>query len=148
MVEGNNLQVGDRASFSKTVSESDIYLYAGITGDMNPAHIDEEYARETVFEGRIAHGMLTAGFISAVLGMKLPGPGAIYREQTLNFLAPVKIGDTITATAEVIEIGNKRKTATLKTTCTNQAGATVLEGVAIVNLPVLSKFFRLKLSIM
>lgn len=129
------LEIGDTAQFSKTISESDIYLYAGITGDMNPAHIDEAYAKETVFRGRIAHGMLTAGFISTVLGMKLPGPGAVYLGQTLTFLAPVKIGDTITAAVEVLELGEKRKTATLKTTCTNQKGEQVLEGEAKVSLP-------------
>lgn len=129
------LEVGDSASFSKTVSEADIYLYAGITGDMNPAHIDEEYAKKTVFGGRIAHGMLIAGFISAVMAMKLPGPGTIYREQTLTFLAPVRIGDTVTATVEIIELGSKRKTAKLKTTCFNQNGVVVLEGHASVILP-------------
>lgn len=131
----DRLKVGDSASFSKTVSESDIYLYAGITGDMNPAHMDEEYAKGTFFGGRIAHGMLTAGFISAVLGMKLPGPGAIYEEQTLAFTAPVRIGDTITATVEIVELGEKRKRARLKTTCSNQEGTIVLNGYASVRLP-------------
>ncbi len=135
MVDIDQIKVGDSASFSKTVSESDVYLYAGITGDMNPAHIDEEYAKDTAFQGRIAHGMLAAGFISAVMAMQLPGPGSIYREQTLCFVAPVRIGDTITATAEIIEIGSKRKSAKLRTTCTNQNGSVVLEGVASVFLP-------------
>jgi 3-hydroxybutyryl-CoA dehydratase len=131
----STLKVGDSASLSKTVSESDVYLYAGITGDMNPVHIDEEYAARTAFGGRIAHGMLAAGFIGAVMAMKLPGPGAIYREQTLTFLAPVRIGDTITARAEIVEIGSKRKSAKLKTTCINQNGVVVLEGMASVLLP-------------
>lgn len=129
------LKVGDSASLSRTISESDIYQYAGITGDMNPVHMDEEYARQTPFGGRIAHGMLCAGLVSAVMGMKLPGPGAIYQGQTLSFLAPVRIGDTITATAEIIEIGPKKKSAQLKTTCINQNGVAVLEGVASVLLP-------------
>jgi 3-hydroxybutyryl-CoA dehydratase len=129
------LKVGDSASLSRTISESDIYQYAGITGDMNPVHMDEEYARQTPFGGRIAHGMLCAGLVGAVMGMKLPGPGAIYQGQTLSFLAPVRIGDTITATAEIIEIGAKKKSAQLKTTCINQNGVAVLEGVASVLLP-------------
>ncbi len=131
----SKLKVGDSASLSKTVSESDVYQYAGITGDMNPVHIDEEYAARTAFGGRIAHGMLAAGFISAVMAMKLPGPGAIYQEQTLKFTAPVRIGDTITATAEILEIGPKRKSAKLKTTCINQRGVVVCEGIASVLLP-------------
>ncbi len=100
----DQLKIGDAAEFSKTIGESDVYLYAGLTGDMNPAHINEAYAQTTFFKTRIAHGMLPAGFISSVLGMKLPGPGAIYVKQELNFLAPVPIGDTIAARGEVIEI--------------------------------------------
>ena len=99
----DQLEVGDSSEFSKTVSETDVYLYAGVTGDLNPAHINEEYARGTFFKNRIAHGMLTAGFISAVIGMQLPGPGTIYMGQTLKFLAPVRIGDTVTARVEVID---------------------------------------------
>jgi 3-hydroxybutyryl-CoA dehydratase len=135
MMDIEKLEVGDSESFSKTVGESDIYLYAGITGDMNPVHIDEEYANQSVFGGRVAHGMLVAGFISTVIAMKLPGPGTIYQEQTLSFLAPVRIGDTITATVEIIELGRKKKTAQLKTTCSNQKGVVVLEGQASVILP-------------
>lgn len=135
MINSDTLRVGDSASMSKTVSDSDITLFAEITGDRNPVHIDEEYARDTVFGTRIAHGMLTAGFISAVIAMKLPGPGVIYMEQTLTFLAPVRIGDTVTATVEVVELGEKKKTARLKTTCTNQSGTIVLDGYASVSLP-------------
>ena len=91
------IEVGDADEFTKTISESDIYLFAGVTGDLNPAHINETYAKDTFFKSRIAHGMLLAGFISAVIGMKLPGPGAIYIRQELKFLAPARIGDTITA---------------------------------------------------
>lgn len=98
------LKIGDTAEFAKTVSESDIYLYAGITGDFNPAHINEDYAKNTFFKTRIAHGMLSAGFISTVIGNELPGTGSIYVKQDLRFLAPVRIGDTITARVEVIEI--------------------------------------------
>ena len=86
------LKVGDTAKFSKTVSESDIYLFAGVTGDLNPAHVNEEYAKDTFFKNRIAHGMLSASFISTVIGTMLPGPGSVYMRQEVNFLAPVKIG--------------------------------------------------------
>lgn len=129
------LQVGDKASFSKTISETDVYLYAGITGDLNPAHIDEQHAKETLFQTRIAHGMLTAGLVSAVLGMKLPGPGTIYLAQTLKFMAPVHFGDTLTATAEVAEILTEKKRVKLTTTVTNQEGQVVLEGEAVVKPP-------------
>jgi 3-hydroxybutyryl-CoA dehydratase len=131
----DELKVGDGAEFTKTVSESDIYLYAGVTGDFNPAHINEPYAQNTFFKTRIAHGMLLAGFISNVVGNKLPGPGAIYVKQELNFLAPVRIGDTITARVEVIEIINEKNRVKLKTTCINQDGATVLEGQALISPP-------------
>jgi 3-hydroxybutyryl-CoA dehydratase len=127
-------QLGDKASFSKTVSESDVYLFAGITGDMNPAHINQAAMQNSKFGGRIAHGVLSAGFISAVLGMQMPGPGTIYLSQTLKFTAPVHIGDTVTATAEVVEIiDNKR--LKLHTTCTTQDGTMVIDGEALVLPP-------------
>ena len=99
-----DLTIGQEASFTKTISETDVYLFAGITGDINPAHLNEEYAKNTFFKGRIAHGMLSAGLISAVLGVHMPGPGTIDLSQTLNFLAPVRMGDTITATGKVVEM--------------------------------------------
>ena len=133
------LSVGQTASFSKTVTESDIYLFAGVTGDINPAHVNEEYASKTFFKGRIAHGMLSAGFISAVLGMQLPGPGTIYLEQNLRFLAPVRPGDTVTATVEVVGLDQKKNTALLRTTCTNQNGQQVVEGLAKVKPPLPNK---------
>jgi 3-hydroxybutyryl-CoA dehydratase len=129
------LKIGDTAEFSKTVSESDIYLFAGITGDFNPAHINEEYAKKTFFKTRIAHGMLAAGFISTTIGTKLPGTGSIYIKQTLSFLAPVRIGDTVTARVEVIEIMEEKKRVRLKTVCVNQEGTQVLDGEAIVSPP-------------
>lgn len=129
------MKVGDTAEFSKTISESDIYLYAGITGDFNPAHINEPYASKTFFKTRIAHGMLMGGFISAILGTQLPGPGAIYIRQELNFLAPVRIGDTITARAEVTEMIAEKNRVRLKTTCMNQDGNLILDGEAIVSPP-------------
>lgn len=131
----NDMMVGDFAEFSKTISESDVYLFAGVTGDMNPAHINETYAAGTFFKERIAHGMLSAGLISAVLGMQLPGPGTIYLSQNLKFMAPVKIGDTITAKAEVIEIIREKNRARLRTICTNQDGTVVIHGEAMVSPP-------------
>ena len=127
--------VGQSASITKTVSETDVYLFAGITGDLNPAHTDEEYAKGTHFKTRIAHGMLSGGLISAVLGMKLPGPGTIYTGQTLKFLAPVRIGDTITATAQIKELDPAKGRVVLTTTCTNQDGVAVTTGEATALLP-------------
>ncbi|MGV8984616.1 MaoC family dehydratase, partial [Clostridium sp.] len=126
------LNIGDKDSFEKTISESDVYLYAGITGDLNPAHINERESQTTMFKGRIAHGMLTAGFISAVLGTKLPGPGTIYLGQELRFTAPVRFGDTIKAEVEVIEKFDAKNIMKLSTICTNQDGVVVLKGVATV----------------
>jgi 3-hydroxybutyryl-CoA dehydratase len=131
----DQLQVGDAAEFAKTVSETDIYLYAGITGDFNPAHVNEDYAKNTFFKARIAHGMLTAGFISAIIANQLPGPGTIYLKQELSFLAPVHIGDTITARVEILEVNAEKNRVRLKTTCSNQNGVTVLDGVGLVSPP-------------
>jgi len=131
----DELQVGQSAQFSKTIAESDVYLFAGITGDFNPAHVDEEYAKKTFFETRVVHGMLTASFISTIIGTMLPGPGSIYVGQKVNFLAPVKIGDTITTTAEVTELLTEKKHARLKTYCTNQDGTVVIDGQAVVSPP-------------
>jgi len=131
----DELSLGDFAEFVKTVTETDIYLFAGITGDLNPAHINEEYAKTTFFNTRISHGMLQAGFISAVIGTRLPGPGTIYIKQELNFLAPVHIGDTITARVEVADIMKEKNRVTLKTSCINQKGKTMLEGDALVSPP-------------
>ncbi len=131
----SELSLGDTAQFSKTVSESDVYLYAGISGDFNPAHVNEAYAQQTAFKTRIAHGMLSAAFISTLLGTQLPGPGTVYMQQTLNFKAPVAIGDTITATVEVIEILSEKKRVRLKTFCSNQEGTVVLDGEALVSPP-------------
>lgn len=129
------LNIGDKDSFEKTISESDVYLYAGITGDLNPAHINQREAETTMFKGRIAHGMLTAGFISAVLGMKMPGPGTIYLGQELKFTAPVRFGDTIKAEVEVIEKEENKNIMKFSTICTNQDGVVVLKGVATVMPP-------------
>ncbi len=123
----DQLQPGMSACTSKTVTEADIILFAGISTDVNPAHLDEEYAKGTMFGGRIAHGMLSAGFISAVLANKLPGPGTIYLSQTLKFKAPVRPGDTVTATVTVREVNVPKNRVVLDTVCT-VAGKVVIEG--------------------
>lgn len=129
------MKIGDHASVTKTVSETDVYLFAGITGDLNPAHTNEVAASKTMFKTRIAHGMLGAGFISAVLGMYLPGPGTIYMGQELKFTKPVHIGDTVTATATVEEIILEKNRVILDTTVVNQEGEVVIKGKATVMPP-------------
>jgi 3-hydroxybutyryl-CoA dehydratase len=131
----DQLKVGDTAEFAKTVTETDIYLYAGITGDFNPAHVNEVYAKNTFFKTRIAHGMLTAGFISAIIANQLPGPGTIYLKQDLSFLAPVHIGDTITGRVEVLELIPEKNRVRIKTTCSNQDGVIVISGEGLVSPP-------------
>ena len=131
----NDIQVGDSASFTKTVTETDIILYAGISGDFNPAHINAEAAKESMFGQRIAHGMLSAGFISNVLGTQLPGPGTIYLGQELKFVKPVFIGDTVTATATVTERIVEKNRLKLETVVKNQNGDVVITGVATVMPP-------------
>jgi 3-hydroxybutyryl-CoA dehydratase len=127
-----DLKIGDEASFSKTVSEADIYHFAGITGDFNPLHVDKEFAKTTIFKERITHGILTAGFISTVIGMKLPGINTIYLSQNLNFLAPVKIGDTVTAQVKVMEKKDQKKIVRLQTIVKNQHDEIVINGEATV----------------
>ena len=122
------LKLGDSASHSKTISETDVYLFAGITGDLNPAHVNESVASASRFGGRIAHGILSAGLISAVLAMQLPGP-------ELKFTRPVRFGDTVTATCTVSEIRAEKNIVKLDTVCTNQAGEVVLQGMATVMPP-------------
>jgi 3-hydroxybutyryl-CoA dehydratase len=130
----SQIEVGDKAFMEKTVSETDVYLFAGITGDLNPAHVNEEAMKKTKFGGRIAHGMLSAGFISAVLGMQLPGPGSIYLSQSIQFKAPVRIGDTLKTEVEVVEKQEKGRIR-MKTTCSIQDRTIVAEGEAIVIAP-------------
>lgn len=127
--------VGDTAQMTRTVTETDVVLFAGITGDMNPAHMDAVAAAAGPFGGRVAHGMLTAGLISAVLAMRLPGPGTIYLTQSLRFVRPVRIGDTVTARVEVLEVMERRRRVRLATVATNQEGETVLDGEAVVMVP-------------
>ena len=130
-----DLQAGMSRSFSKTISEADICMFAGISGDTNPVHLDEEFAKNhTIFKSRIAHGMLSAGFISTVVGTKLPGPGCIYVSQDLRFRAPVKAGDTVVATATVKDVDLKKKRVTLNTVC--RVGDTdVIRGEAVMMVP-------------
>jgi len=128
------LQVGDKGSFSKTITEKDVFAFADATGDFNPLHIDEEYARRSVFGQRIAHGILTAGIISTVLGGEIPGLGTIFVELHIKFLKPVYFGDTVTATGTVTEINNPKRVR-LMVACLNQRGEDVALGNAIVIPP-------------
>ncbi|TES88546.1 MAG: MaoC family dehydratase [Dehalococcoidia bacterium] len=128
----DQLNIGDRASISQQIAERDVIRFAELTGDINPIHMDKFYAEQTIFGERIAHGMLIASLISAVLGMKLPGPGNIYISQSLKFRAPVKFGDVIEAEVEVIEKIPERNRVRLRTTCRNQDDTVVLEGEAVV----------------
>lgn len=129
-----DLSVGQSASFAKTITEADIFAYSGVSGDTNPVHLDHDYAASTIFEGRIAHGMLTAGLISAVIGTRLPGPGAIYISQTLAFKAPVRIDDMVTATVTIAEIIEARRRIRLHCACAVQDNI-VLEGEAVIMVP-------------
>jgi 3-hydroxybutyryl-CoA dehydratase len=125
----SELSEGQSESYARTVTEADIILFAGVSGDDNPVHINEEWASQTMFKGRIAHGML-----SAVIGTRLPGPGSIYMSQSLKFRAPVRIGDTVTATVTIREINQEKRRLTLDTVCT-VGDTTVIEGEAMVMLP-------------
>jgi 3-hydroxybutyryl-CoA dehydratase len=129
-----DLSVGQSAIFAKTVTETDVVTFAGVSGDFNPVHINEEFAKNTPFKGRIAHGMLSAAFISTVFGTKLPGPGCIYVSQTLKFKAPVRIGDTVVARVEVTALVPEKKFATFKTTC-SVGEKVVLDGEATLMVP-------------
>jgi 3-hydroxybutyryl-CoA dehydratase len=132
----NEIEIGDSDYFQKTISECDVYLFAGITGDFNPAHLNDQEAKKTIFKNRVAHGILTAGLISAVLGTKLPGPGTIYLEQHLSFKKPVYFGDTITAKVTVTEKLVDRNIIICETTCYNQNDKIVLTGQATVMPPI------------
>ena len=128
----DRIEVGQRASHSRTISEEDVAQFARSTGDMNPFHVNEQYAKHTRFGRRIAHGMLVTGLISAVMGMKLPGPGTIYLHQELDFRHPVYIGDTVTAVVEVLEVRKDQPIVMLSTRCYNQDNILVVEGKAVV----------------
>jgi 3-hydroxybutyryl-CoA dehydratase len=124
------LKIGDSAQIVKTITEGDIELFARATGDFNPVHLDATYAEKTMFKGRIAHGLLSVGFFSAILGNILPGHGTIYLSQEVKFVAPVRIGDTITAKVEVIELIPEKNRARFRTSCVNQDGKLVVDGIA------------------
>lgn len=128
----NELQIGQKASIQKTFSAADVTAFAGISLDVNPIHMSEGYAKDTIFGKRIVHGILTSGLISAVLGNYLPGPGTVYLGQELKFVAPVYLGDDITATAEIVELREDKKIVKLSTICVNQDGKTVISGLATV----------------
>ncbi|WP_186429320.1 MaoC family dehydratase [Clostridium sp. BSD9I1] len=131
----DEIKLGDRCYVEKTISETDVYLFAGITGDLNPAHVNQVVSEQTMFKGRIAHGILVTGLISTCLGMYLPGPGTIYMGQHVKFTAPVYIGDTIKAEVEVIDINIEKNRLKLKTVCTNQNDKVVIDGEATVMPP-------------
>jgi 3-hydroxybutyryl-CoA dehydratase len=126
----DQIKIGDSAQISNTITETVINDFAKATGDFNPIHLDQTYAEKTYFKGRIAHGVLSVGYISSVLGNLLPGPGGILLSQDVKFLAPVRIGDVITAKAEVIELNPGKNRVKFKTTCTNQKGEVVVDGTA------------------
>lgn len=127
-----DIKIGDEASLTRTITEDDIMEYAVLTGDTNPVHLDAEWAAHSMFGERIAHGMLVAGLISAVLGTRLPGRNSIYLGQELRFTAPVKIGDIVRATATVTEKRDDKRIIKLRTTVSNQRGETVIEGIAVI----------------
>ena len=127
-----DIKVGDEASLTRTITEVHIVNYAGLTGDHNPVHVDAVHAEQSMFGERIAHGMLVAGLISAVLGTQLPGPNSIYLGQDLSFTAPVKIGDTVTVTVTVTEKRDDKRIIKLRTSATNQRGEMVVDGSAVI----------------
>jgi len=129
-----DLTVGMTASIGRTVTAGDILLFAGVSGDTNPVHLDEEFAASTMFEGRIAHGMLSASYVSTVFGTRLPGPGCIYLSQSLRFKAPVRVGDTVVARVTVKELNPTKRRAVFDTVCT-VAGKVVLDGQAEIMIP-------------
>jgi 3-hydroxybutyryl-CoA dehydratase len=130
----SDIKMGQSAEITHTITKEDIQTFGDLSGDYNPLHFDEEWAKKTMFGGRSAHGMLTASFISAAIGMHLPGPGTIYMSQSMRFLGPVRIGDTITARVEVILLNDEKERVTLKTICTNQEGKVIMDGEALVTL--------------
>ncbi len=131
----DEITIGDCATLARTLTKQDIQMFAAVTGDMNPAHLDEAYAKTDIFHEIVGHGMWTASMFSVLLGMQLPGPGTLYLGQTLKFLKPVHLGDTITAMVKAVAKDDKHKHITFQTLCTNQDGQTVLEGEALVLAP-------------
>jgi len=134
----SDMELGQSAEVVHVITEDDIQKFGDLSGDYNPVHFNEEWAKTTMFGSRIAHGILTASFISAAIGMHLPGPGTIYMSQSMRFMAPVRIGDKITTRVEVINLNDEKERVTLKTTCKNQDGIIVLDGEALIG------FMRMK----
>ncbi len=130
----SDLSIGQTAQVVRSITDEDIEAFGKLSGDYNPLHFDEDWAKTTLFKGRIAHGLLTASFISTVIGMKLPGTGTIYLSQSMTFLRPVRIGDTITAKVEVVGLDDATERVKLKSICTNQHDKIVLEGESVVTL--------------
>ena len=133
-----DLEVGMSGTYAKTITETDIVMFAGMSGDNNPVHLNHEFAAETMFEGRIAHGMLSAGFISTVLGTKMPGPGCIYLSQNLKFKAPVRANETVTAKVTITKMVPEKRFVELETVC-SVGGKPVITGEAVVMVPSRSK---------
>lgn len=131
----NELQVGDREVYERTVTEADVAMFGGVSGDLNPAHFNEVYARDTMFKGRVVHGMLTASYFSTILGTLLPGPGTIYLGQELRFTKPVRVQDTIKAVATITEVNQEKNIIKLETIAYNQNGDIVVTGIATVMPP-------------
>jgi 3-hydroxybutyryl-CoA dehydratase len=129
-----DIRIGQHAEYVRTVTSEDIEMFGQVSGDYNPLHFDEDWAKTTMFKGRIAHGILTATYVSTVIGMKLPGPGTIYISQSMKFRRPVRIGDRITARVEVTEKNDEKEFLTLKTVCINQEDKVVLDGEAVVTM--------------
>ncbi len=129
-----DLEPGMSATFGKTITDADILMFAGVSGDTNPVHLNEEFAGGTLFKGRIAHGLLTASLISTAIGTKLPGPGCIYVSQSLRFRAPVRAGDTVTARVTILEVERARRRVRMETVCL-VGGRVVLDGEAVIMVP-------------
>ncbi len=129
-----DLKVGMTAVHTKTVTDADILMFAGVSGDTNPLHLSDDFAKQTMFEGRIAHGMLSASFISTLIGTRLPGPGAIYMGQSLKFLAPVRPGQTVNTRATITDINHEKARITLSTQC-SVGDEVVIEGEALIKVP-------------
>lgn len=131
----NELQVGDSEIYERTVTEADVAMFGGVSGDQNPAHFNEVYAKGTMFKGRVVHGMLTASYFSTILGTLMPGPGTIYLGQDLKFTKPVRVQDTIKAVATITEVNQEKNIIKLETIAYNQNGDIVVKGIATVMPP-------------
>ena len=136
------IEIAEKSTFTKTINGAGIVNYAGITGDFNPVHINSEYAQKTKFKGRIVHGMLSVGLISTILGNDLPGPGSIFVSQNINFIAPVRIGDTVTASVKVIDKDEEKNKLYLETICKNEKDNLIIDGEAVIMPPKKNLFLK------